>query len=96
MQFRVNHAYLLLTLCPLFWSGNFVLSRAMHAEIPPIALSFWRWAVAALIILPWAWKPLKDNWCIIAPHWKRMSILALLGVSGFNTFNGYSNSPVDR
>ena len=42
--------YLLLTCAALFWSGNFVLSRGMHAEIPPLALSFWRWSVALAIL----------------------------------------------
>ena len=86
MHIPLNHPYLLLTLCTLFWSGNFVLSRAMHSEIPPIGLSFWRWAVAAIIILPWVWRPIRDQLPLIAHHWKRMTLLALLGVSGFNTF----------
>ena len=42
--------YLLLVLTTLFWSGNFVVSRGMHAALPPLALSFWRWAVACLIL----------------------------------------------
>ncbi len=38
-----NRPYLLLTLAVLFWAGNFILGRAFHGEIPPIALAFWRW-----------------------------------------------------
>ncbi|MBW2182079.1 MAG: EamA family transporter, partial [Deltaproteobacteria bacterium] len=44
--------YLLLTLTVLFWSGNFILGRGVHDVIPPIAMSFWRWTIALLIILP--------------------------------------------
>ena len=42
--------YLLLILTTLFWSGNFVISRGMHNALPPVALSFWRWALACLIL----------------------------------------------
>ena len=44
--------YILLTLSTLFWFGNFVISRGMHADIPPVGLAFWRWTVALLIISP--------------------------------------------
>ena len=77
--------YLLLVLCVLFWSGNFVLARAMSQEIPPVALSFWRWAVATLVILPWALGPLRRNWPLLRQHLARMLLLAALGVAGFNT-----------
>lgn len=77
--------YLLLVLCVLFWSGNFVLARAMSQEIPPVALSFWRWAVATLVILPWALGPLRRNWPLLRQHLGRMLLLAALGVAGFNT-----------
>ena len=36
-------AYLYLSLAALFWSGNFVVGRAVHGRIPPIGLAFWRW-----------------------------------------------------
>ena len=77
---------LLLVLCVLFWAGNFVLGRAVAGEIPPIALSFWRWAVASLLILPWAIVPLRRNWPLLRQHLGRMLVLAALGVTGFNTF----------
>jgi drug/metabolite transporter (DMT)-like permease len=80
------HPYLLLVLCVLFWSGNFVLARAMSQDIPPIALSFWRWAVASLIIAPWVLAPLRRNWPLIRNNLPRMLVLAALGVAGFNTF----------
>jgi len=44
--------YLLLVLTTLFWSGNFVLGRAVHTVFTPFTLSFWRWAVALVILLP--------------------------------------------
>ena len=39
-------AWSLLAATTLFWGGNFVLGRAVSAEIPPIALAWWRWVLA--------------------------------------------------
>ena len=49
--------YLLLTLANLFWAGNWIISRAFHAELPPVALSFWRWLVSLLSLPPLSTAP---------------------------------------
>ncbi|HYD31020.1 MAG TPA: DMT family transporter [Azospirillaceae bacterium] len=77
--------YLLLTLAPLFWSGNFVLGRAVHADVPPVALAFWRWALGFLIVLPFAWKALRRDRAAIRQGWKMLAVLAFLGIAAFNT-----------
>ena len=48
------HPYLLLVLATLFWSGNFVLGRAVSAHIPPIGMAFWRWVGALAVLLPFS------------------------------------------
>lgn len=78
--------YLLVTLAALFWSGNFVLGRALGGLIPPIALSFWRWALALLILLPFALPRLGRQAALIRRHWAILILLGLLGVTNFNTF----------
>lgn len=78
--------YLLAALAPLFWSSNFILGRALNQTIPPIALSFWRWAVALLIVLPFALPRLRDQWGLVCRHWAVLALLAVLGVTNFNTF----------
>jgi drug/metabolite transporter (DMT)-like permease len=83
---NANSPYLLAALAPLFWSSNFILGRALNQTIPPIALSFWRWAVALLIVLPFALPRLRDQWGLVRRHWAVLSLLAVLGVTNFNTF----------
>lgn len=80
-----KNPYLLLTLTALFWSGNFVLARAVHTDIPPLALSFWRWVIAFFILLPFVIKPLKQQWPLLKGQWGRVVLLALTGISGFNS-----------
>ena len=77
--------YLLLILTTLFWSGNFVLSRGMHAALPPMALSFWRWSVALLILLLLAHQHLRAQHRLIWEHRRFILLQGLLGVTGFNT-----------
>jgi drug/metabolite transporter (DMT)-like permease len=77
--------YILLILTTLFWSGNFVLSRGMNAEIPPLTLSFWRWAVALLILSFFAFKHLYIQREIALKHKNFIIIQGILGVTGFNS-----------
>jgi drug/metabolite transporter (DMT)-like permease len=77
--------YLLFVAAALFWSGNFVLGRVMHADIPPVALAFWRWSGAAVIVTCLAWPHLKRDWLELRRRWPIMLLLSLLGIAAMNT-----------
>lgn len=76
----------LAVLPPLFWAGNFVLGRALHGDMPPLALSFWRWMLALLILLPFAWSGIVTQASVLRRHLPVLAVLALLGVTNYNTF----------
>jgi len=61
---------LLLTLAMLCWAGNWVVGRAIHEQIPPLTLNFWRWAGSLLLILPMSWPSLREQWPLLLRHWK--------------------------
>ena len=82
----LRHPYLLLTLTALFWSGNIVLGRAIRADVPPLALAFWRWVVSLLLTLPLALPHLRRQWPLLRRAWKPVVVLGLLGVGTYNTF----------
>jgi len=77
--------YFLLILPPLFWAGNSVLARGIAELIPPVALSFWRWLLALVILLPFTWRHVKRDLPVIRKNWLFISILGLLGIASFNT-----------
>lgn len=77
--------YLLLLVAVLSWSGNFVIGRGVHDLVPPIALSFWRWLVAFLILLPFALRTTWRERELVARHWRFLVVQGILGVTGFNT-----------
>jgi drug/metabolite transporter (DMT)-like permease len=78
-------AYAGLTLTALFWAGNAVLARGVVGDIPPVALSFWRWVLALVVLLPFGLPSLYRQRRILRRHWRRMLLLAALSVGVFNT-----------
>ncbi len=78
-------APLLLAAASLFWAGNAIVGRAVHAEIPPVSLAFWRWTGAFLVALPFAWEPLGNDWPILLRHWRSLVVLSITGIGLFNT-----------
>ncbi|ATE60131.1 DMT family transporter [Thauera sinica] len=80
-------AYLLLTVTSLFWAGNMVMSRGLRADLPPIALAFWRWMIAFACVLPLALPHLRAQWPALRAAWKRVIFLGVFGVGFYNTFS---------
>jgi drug/metabolite transporter (DMT)-like permease len=78
--------YVLLIFAVLFWSGNFIVGRGVHNEIPPMTLAFWRWAVALLIILPFSLGHIVRQYDIIRRNIKILTVLAILSVTNFSIF----------
>jgi drug/metabolite transporter (DMT)-like permease len=84
-QWLVNQPYLLLAITALCWAGNAVVGRLAAGHIPPVTLSFLRWSLAFLIILPLAWKHLVRDWGAIRARLGTMVVLSVTGIGAFNT-----------
>src|SRR5213075_1599468 len=80
-----NQPYLLLSITALCWAGNAIVGRLAAGHIPPVTLSFLRWSIAFLIILPFAWKHLKRDWGAIRARLGMMIVLSVTGIGAFNT-----------
>ena len=79
-------AYALAVLPPLFWSGNFLIARLMRDAIPPVQMSFWRWMLALLILLPFCWRAIVESWPRIRGNLPFLALLGAIGVTAFNCF----------
>ncbi|HSI42004.1 MAG TPA: DMT family transporter [Xanthobacteraceae bacterium] len=77
--------YVLLTLTPLMWAGNIVLGRLVAGHVPPVALAWCRWTLATLIVLPFAWKALRQDAPVIRRHFGVLTLLSLSGITVYNT-----------
>src|ERR1700738_4292750 len=80
-----NQPYLLLSITALCWAGNAIVGRLAAGHIPPVTLSFLRWSLAFLVILPFAWKPLLRDWAAIRGRLGTMIVLSVTGIGAFNT-----------
>jgi drug/metabolite transporter (DMT)-like permease len=70
---------------PLFWAGNAVVARALVGDFPPLALSFARWAVALVVILPFTARALAAGWGALSGRWGVMLAISALGVGCYNS-----------
>lgn len=77
--------YVLLVLTALFWSGNFVIGRAVHGAVPPVALAFWRWTGGFALVIAFAAPHLRRDLPELLRHWRLVLLLSALGVATFNT-----------
>lgn len=69
----------------LLWSGNFIVARGIIHQMPPITLSFFRWATASIILLPFALPKVKQDWPYIKANLRYLLWTALSGIALFNT-----------
>ena len=85
---RPFHAspYLLLTLTPMFWASNWIVGRGLAGEIPPMALTFFRWLFAIAMLAPFALPRVRRDWPQIRAHWRVLLLLGAIGVGAHNAF----------
>lgn len=86
-RFRQTQAagYLFIMLGILFWSGNFVAARGLAGTLEPATINLLRWVLASLIFLPFGWRALWRERKAVVRHWKVLSLLALTGISLYDT-----------
>ncbi|MDG5499302.1 DMT family transporter [Marinobacter sp. BGYM27] len=74
-----------LVLTTLFWAGNALVARATHESIPPFALSFWRWFIPTIYLLPFTLKAISRYRDELKKHWIEVIALAFFSVGAYNT-----------
>lgn len=85
MHYSTRYALAGLLLATLCWSGNALVARAFAGEIPPFALSFWRWSLALALLLPFVAKPLWQQRVALRNAGWRLLVLGGVGIAGYNS-----------
>jgi drug/metabolite transporter (DMT)-like permease len=80
--------YLLLLVAAASFGGNWVAARVVNFEVAPFALSFWRWAIASLLLFPFAVAQLRGDAALIRRHLAKLFVFGAVGAGGF-TLLGY-------
>ncbi len=76
-------AFALLIFAAASWAGSSVAGRAAAGDVPPMTISFLRWFLAFLLLLPLGARPLWVERRIFRHHWPIMCGFAFFGVVGF-------------
>ncbi|MBE0492495.1 MAG: DMT family transporter [Sulfurospirillum sp.] len=78
--------YILLILCVLFWSGNFIIGRYVSSAIDPVSLAFFRWVGVVFIIAPILIMRYKKILKSLQKNFFIITLASVLGITSFNTF----------
>ncbi len=70
----------------LFWAVNAVVAKGVTDHIPPMALSFYRWAAALIFLFPFAYKGVRHEKKVIREHLWILFWLSLPSVAIYNSF----------
>jgi len=73
-------ALALLLLTPAMFATNMLTARATADFMPPVALAFWRWIGAFLLVLPFCARPLWQGRRAILKEWPDLAMLGALGM----------------
>ena len=77
----------MLVLATLFWAGNFTIGKVAYFEnIPPYSLSFFRWLLVWIILLPFTYKEILKLKKEIIKNYKLFVILGFSSVGLFSAF----------
>ena len=83
---KEKQVYLLLGLCVLFWSGNFVLGRFVSSNMQALELAFFRWFFVIILTIPLLFKiDIKKMIKIYKKNFIFLSFLSFIGITLFNT-----------
>lgn len=76
---------MLAVLATIIWSGNFIVARSTINEISPVALSFFRWLTACIVLLPFCINRIPELYRTALNHKGYFFWMSLTGVTIFNT-----------
>ncbi len=68
----------------LFWGGNVVAGRLAVGEVSPMAVVFLRWLIAFALLGIMAWRPIRNEYRQMLPHWPLVICMGIFGYTGFN------------
>ena len=83
-----------LVTAPLLWSSSTILVRALHETMPVIGFSFWRWFLASVLLLPFAWPHLRREWPAVRANIVTLALAGFFGITLFAVvlFNGLKHT----
>lgn len=74
----------------LLWSINAIVNKAASTAIDPAAISFYRWALALVVMTPFVLRSVLRNHKVVMKHWWQLAILGVLGMMLYQSLAYYA------
>lgn len=68
----------------LLWGGNFVAGKALASDVAPVTISFWRWSLALLVLLPFSFGAMRRHQALLLTHWRLIVAAGATGIAGYS------------
>ena len=97
MMNKRNIGYLLGFSAIIMWSFNVIISKHMAGILYPFQISFFRWFIASVFILPFSYKLIWNARKTLLKHWKLILILSIF-LAAMNNFvyqAGHTSEAID-
>lgn len=78
--------YAMLLVAALILASNHIIGRHLNGVLPPFGTAFWRFAIGAMVLLPFAGRSFWLQWPLIRKHFRYFVLLAVLFVPFSNGF----------
>lgn len=76
--------WIYLILANLFWAGNLIFGTFVVDEMSPFWITFIRWSLASLILIPTSFLLEKPEWSTVKEEWFPLLGMGILGIAGYN------------
>ena len=64
------------------WGSSPVAVRAVVGDISPLALTFGRWLIASIVLVPFVWRKISSEWHQLKHHWKSLVVVSAFMTAG--------------
>lgn len=82
----IAYGHVLALAATLIWSSLYIFARTLAERYSPIELSFWRWVVAFVALLPFTWRQVWAHRALVRDHVRLLMLMSLIGMVGFSIF----------
>lgn len=85
-QRQVTIGVILAVAATIIWAGNFIIARGISQQVYPFTLAFYRWLIATVVILPFAYKRMQQELPLFKKNFAYFLVTAITGITLFNSF----------
>jgi len=79
-----DNPYFVLVMATLFWGGNAIAGKLAAEDWQPFTVTFTRWLVVAIILIPFAKQHIRNDWQVIKKNWLILCLLSAFSMALFN------------